>query len=92
MNQNSNQDYERTMGDMNQWSNGMIGKVYYQKHDKDPNQYRTIRLAWNPFANKITPQYSNFIVGTPPDNLQPVNPRLLSSLATFQNNSNSVFY
>ena len=92
MNQNTNKDYERTMMDMNQWSNKMIGKIYYQTNPKDENSYRTIRLSWNPFANKIIPQYSNFVVGTPPDGMPQMNPRLISSLATFQNNAHGVFY
>lgn len=78
---------ERTAQDLKQWSHGMVGKVYYQKHDKDKNQYRTIRLSFNPFANKIVPQFSNFITGEVPPNIPALPPTLLGSLSRFQANT-----
>ena len=78
---------ERTAQDLQQWSGGMIGKVYYQKHDKDDKQYRTVRLHFNPFANKIAPQFSNFITGEVPENIPPLPPTLLGSLTRFQANT-----
>ena len=75
---------ERTVQDLQQWSNGMIGKIYYQKNDKNENEYRTIRLSFNPFANKIVPQFSNFITGEVPENIPPLPPTLLGSLSRFQ--------
>ena len=82
---------ERTAKDLNQWSNGMIGKIYYQKNSRDENQYRTIRLAFNPFANKIVPQISNFVTGEVPDTLPPLPPNLLGSLMRFQANTPNFF-
>ena len=81
-------DYpERTFQDIQRWSGGLIGKIFYQLDPSNPKRFRTIRLAWNGFASKIVPQYSNFVEGTPPEELKPVNPRLLSSLATMQPNT-----
>lgn len=95
--------YERTMQDMRQWNNGLIGKVFYElnpKNDyelnpKNDKEFRTIRVAWNGFANKMTLQYSNagaFIAGTPPEGMQPMNPRLRSAIVTMQNNGDNGFY
>ena len=77
-------EYQRTVHDLNQWSNGMIGRMYYQKDEKDDKQYRTVRLSFNPFANKIVPQWSNLVVGVPPEGMKPLPPNLLGSLSRFQ--------
>jgi len=87
--------YERTMQDMRQWNNGLIGKVFYELNPKNDKEFRTIRVAWNGFANKMTLQYSNagaFIAGTPPEGMQPMNPRLRSAIVTMQNNGDNSFY
>ena len=77
-------EYQRTVQDLQNWSNGMIGRMYYQKNAKNENEYRTIRLHFNPFANKIVPQWSNFVVGVPPEGMKPLPPNLLGSLSRFQ--------
>lgn len=83
---------ERTYGDMLQWSNGLIGKIFYEKANDDPRYFRTIRIGWNGIANKMILQYSNFIMGEPPDNIHPINPRLRSAITTMQFNGNNSFY
>ena len=77
-------EVQRSIGDLQQWSNGMIGRMYYQKDEKDDKQYRTVRLSFNPFANKIVPQWSNLVVGVPPEGMKPLPPNLLGSLSPFQ--------
>lgn len=77
---------DRTLNDFKRWNSNLINKIYYQNDPKDNKRFRTIRMHFNPFANKITPQYSNWIEGVPPEEMEPVNPRLLSSLATMQHN------
>ena len=77
-------EVQRSIGDLQQWSNGMIGRMYYQKDAKDDKQYRTVRLSFNPFANKIVPQWSNLVVGVPPEGMKPLHPNLLGSLSRFQ--------
>ena len=74
---------ERTFQDMTSWQK-IIGKTYYQKHPNNENEYRTIYMKYNPFASKVQAMYSNFLNGTPPDGMEEVNPRLLSSLTTMQ--------
>ena len=44
---------ERTYQDMKQWSNGLIGKIFYEKANDDPRYFRTARVGWNGFANKM---------------------------------------
>lgn len=83
---------ERTLQDMQQWSNNMIGKIYYEKANDDPRYFRTARVGWNGFANKMVLQYTNFIMGEPPADMPPMNPRLRSSINTMQFNGNNSFY
>ena len=49
-------------------------------------------MHYNIFADKITPQVSQYHVATPPEGMQEVNPRLLSALTTHQSNSSIGFY
>ena len=74
---------ERTLTDLKNW-NPNIQKTFYQLNPKNEDEYRTIYMKWNPFANKIQPMYSNYVNGTPPDGMEEVNPRLLSSLNLMQ--------
>ena len=86
---------ERTMQDMMQWNQGLIGKVFYELDPSDKNKFRTVRVGWNGFANKMVLQYSNagaYTIGTPPDGMPAMNPRLRSSIVTMQNNGNNSFY
>lgn len=83
---------ERTFQDMRQWSNNLIGKIYYEKANDDQRYYRSIRIGWNGMANKMVLQYSNFIMGEPPEGMQPMNSNLRRSILTMQNNGNNSFY
>jgi len=83
---------ERSFQDMRQWSNNMIGKIYYEKANDDPRYFRTARVGWNGFSNSMVLQYTNFVMGEPPADMQPLNPRLRSSINTMQNNGNNSFY
>lgn len=83
---------ERTFQDMRQWSNNLIGKIYYEKANDDPRYFRTIRVGWNGMANKMILQYSNFIMGEPPEGIKPINANLRRSILTMQNNGNNSFY
>ena len=74
---------ERTPTDATNW-NSLIGKHYYQKCPDDPRMFRSIRVAMNPFTGDLNPQISNPIYGTPPDELEPIPPLLLSRLLRIQ--------
>ena len=71
---------ERTIQDLNNITNGMIGKVYYHKCEDDNRYYRTIRLHFNPFSNSIQKQVSNALYGDPPVGMEPMPPRLMGGL------------
>jgi len=89
------QRYERTMQDMRQWNQGLIGKMFYELNPANEKEFRTVRVGWNGFANKMVLQYSNagaYITGTPPEGMQAMNPRLRSSIVTMQNNGDNSFY
>lgn len=84
---------ERTIQDLQNISNGMIGKVFYHICKDDPNYYRTIRLHFNPFANKIQKMVSNPVYGTPPDGIDPLPPTLFGRLEGMcLSNPNESFY
>ena len=74
---------ERNARDMRQW-NPLVGKIFWQTHPKDPTKGRTIRMRFNIFADKITPQITDWNTCARPDGIEEINPRLLSSL-TMQN-------
>ena len=75
--------FERTLLDAKAWC-PLIGKIYYQENPRNRSEYRTIRLTYSMIADKIIPQTSNYVTGVPPEGLEPVNPRVLSALATMQ--------
>ena len=68
----------RTFQDMKNWDK-QIGKIYYEL-SSDDKSFRTIRVAWNPWMNCKVPQTSNWIQGTPPDDMPMAPPNLLSNL------------
>jgi len=83
---------EISFQDMKQWFNNMIGKIYYERANDDPKYFRTARVGWNGFANKMVLQYTPFIMGEPPVEMQQLNPRLRSSVNIMQFNGNNSFY
>jgi len=83
---------ERSFQDMKQWSNNMIGKIYYERANDDPRRFRTARVGWNSFANKMILQYTPFIMSETSPEMQQLNPRLRSSINTMQFNGNNSFY
>ena len=40
-----NHQPERTMQDMMQWNQGLIGKVFYELDPSDKNKFRTVRVG-----------------------------------------------
>ena len=77
----------RNYNDLRRLHNGLIGKIFYELDPRNDKRFRTIRVAWNAMANKLTLQYSNegaFIEGTPPEGMQQFNPRLRTSINTMQ--------
>jgi hypothetical protein len=83
---------ERTYQDMTRWSSDLTGKIFYKKANDDSRYFSAIRVGWNGFANKMNLQYSNFVMGEPPEDMQPINPRLRSAINTMQFNGNNSFY
>ena len=82
--QRNKQDLER----MNPHAN----KIYYQINPDNKDEYRTIYCHLNVFNSNLTPRYSNYIQGTPPPNLEPMSPHLLSSIMRYNSLQNQPFY
>lgn len=83
---------ERTITDFQTVSNRLAGRIFWQSHPSDKNQYRTVRMHLNVFANKVVPQFSNFITGIPPEEIKQLPPMLLGSLMRFQNSQGNTFF
>lgn len=83
---------ERTIQDLQQISNGMIGKVFYKVCDDNNNYYRTVRLHFNPFSNSIQKQVSNPVYGVPPDGIPALPPMLLSRINCMNLEYGTSFY
>lgn len=83
--------FERSLLDMKQW-NKLIGKIFYQTNPRNPREFRTIRMSYNIFADKIVPQVSDWHTGCPTQEMEPVNPRVLSALATMQGQGSIGFH
>ena len=82
---------ERTLMDMKRM-NKNIHKTFYFLNPNNNDEYKTVYMSFNPFANKIVPMISRFwVTGTPPDNMEELNPRLMSSINTMQNTSGYFF-
>ena len=76
----TNKFMERTIQDLKNVTNGLIGKVFYHKCEDDDRYYRTIRLHFNPFSNSIQKQVSNPVYGEPPNGMDALPPSLLGRL------------
>jgi len=75
---------ERNYSDMRRW-NPLIGSIYYQRNKDNPSEIRTIYLKWNGLANKIIPAISNWVAMEPTPEMKPYDQRVMTALATFQN-------
>jgi hypothetical protein len=82
---------ERTITDFQNISSKLAGKIFYERDPRNEDFYRTIRMHLNVFANRVVPQYSNWVYGTPPEGVQPLPPLLLNALMRFQN-SDTMFF
>ena len=76
--------YSRTFTDLKKW-NPLVHKTFYERNPKNPKEIRTYYMSWNPFANRIVPQISNYHQGEPTEDMKPIHPKILSSL-TMQRN------
>ena len=59
---------ERTFQDMTSWQK-IIGKTYFQRNERNKDDYRKIYMKFNPFVEKIQAMYSNFVNGIPPNGM-----------------------
>ena len=82
---------ERTINDFQNISNRLAGKIFYEINPNNKNQYRTVRMHLNVFCNKVVPQFTPFIDGSPPEGMKQLPPMLLGSLMRFQNSQNQFF-
>ena len=80
---------ERSAADM-KTLNKHVGKIYYHLCPDDKRFFRTIRIHHNPFTNSTQPQVSNPVYGTPPPELEPIPPLMLSRLMRVQNTSSFI--
>jgi hypothetical protein len=60
--------------------NHLRGKTFYTLCPDNEKYYRTIYIHYNIFQNSLRPFISNPIYGTPPTDMEPIAPILLSKL------------
>ena len=83
---------QRTFQDLKQF-NPLIGKTFVEKGEgRFEGLIRTYYMAWNGFANKITPQVSNWHHGTPPEGSEPYHPKIMEAVTTAQPLHQGEFY
>ena len=68
------------------------GKTFYEYNPKDSKEYRTIYMHFNVFNSKVTPMYSNYIIGVPPSHIDALQPRLLSAIMRFNSIPDAPFH
>jgi len=68
-----------SMTDMRKF-NPHLNQIYYEMNPKNKDEYRSVRIHINPFTNHPQAQRSNWIYGTPPDNLKALPPLLNSRI------------
>ena len=83
---------QRSFSDLKKM-NKMIGKIFYEEGDGNrKGMIRTYYMAWNAFANRITPQVSNWHHGLPPEGAEPYHPKIMSAVMTAQPLHQGDFY
>ena len=65
--------------------NSQVGKIYWSRCDDNPNYFRTIRIARNPFTGNIQPQISNITAGSPPPDMEELPPLMRNKLMSGNN-------
>ena len=82
---------ERTFADLKRM-NSLIGQTYYEKGEgRFKGMIRTYYMAFNSFANKITPQVSNWHHAEPTPEMKPYHPRIMTAVMTAQPHMNSFY-
>jgi len=66
-------------------TNSQIGREYYSICDDNPNYFRTIRIARNPFTGNIQSQVSNACHGVPPEGIDEIPPLMKNRLNSCSN-------
>ena len=66
-------------------SNSQVGKIYYSICSDNPNYFRTIRIARNPFTGNLQTQISNITPGSPPPDMEPIPPLMRTKLMSMNN-------
>ena len=56
------------------------GQTFWEPNPSNSREYRTCYMRFNAFTGKVTPMFSNFVEGTPPDEMQQLAPQLLSAV------------
>ena len=56
------------------------GQTFWEPNPSNAREYRTCYMRFNAFTGKVIPMFSNFVEGTPPDEMQQLAPQLLSAV------------
>ena len=72
--------------------NHLIHKTFYEEgKGQFEGMIRTYYMSFNPFANRIVPQISNWHHGKPTPEMKKYHPKIMSAILTSQPNTNSFY-
>ena len=74
---------ERTLQDLKQW-NPLIHQTFWERNPKNTQEIRTYYMSYNPFADRIIPQISNWVVMEPLPEWKPYSQKVMSTIMTRQ--------
>lgn len=78
---------ERTFQDYRQM-NKLVGQIFYEKGEGQfKDMIRTYRMTFNAFANRISPQVSNWHHAEITPEMKPYHPKIMSAVMTAQPHS-----
>tara|TARA_B100001094_G_C17908296_1_gene659941 strand:+ start:96 stop:344 length:249 start_codon:yes stop_codon:yes gene_type:complete len=75
---------DRTPQDLKNWHKGISNKEYFEYHPSDKNQFRTVYVKDNFFTGKPQMFRTNYVTGTPPENIPHIHPLMAARLNTLQ--------
>ena len=72
--------YERTILDFRNIHKQYYNKMFYILCETNPDYYKTVYCRYNIWTDTVQPCLTDWIYGTPPEGMEEINPRLLSTL------------
>ena len=69
-----------------------LDKTFFEYNPENKDEYRTITFHLNVFNSRVNPMYSNYIVGVPTDNMEPLQPHFRSAVMRYNSIQDAPFH